>query len=263
MDYEFTIENCLDGTTSISNEHQQLSRFSECSKNIIYFFSKLNIALKIFWIICCVLIIMVDSESPINFWLIIIIFYSLTAIYCGINCEINDSCNFKINIYRIIYIIKIFTYWILFFATIYYIFAVDLGMIELVFFCVFFFVEYLSLLFIFLFFALIICCCMRRFFPLILTVSDSQLKIPIIGAAEDDLQKLNYCLYKNGKIVCLKNMPVIDENHENTTSCIICQDDYKEEDDIIIMQCQHHYHKICGITWLKINNSCPNCRKPL
>ncbi len=39
-----------------------------------------------------------------------------------------------------------------------------------------------------------------------------------------------------------------------------CQEDFKTGDTLHFMPCDHAYHKDCLLNWLKLHNSCPNCR---
>lgn len=45
-------------------------------------------------------------------------------------------------------------------------------------------------------------------------------------------------------------------------NCIICDEKIYKKDIFISLSCMcpYIYHEICINTWLKINNSCPNCR---
>jgi hypothetical protein len=55
------------------------------------------------------------------------------------------------------------------------------------------------------------------------------------------------------------------ENDEETSipNCTICLNDYREGDNICWShnpQCQHHFHNVCIIQWLKNHDECPCCR---
>jgi hypothetical protein len=53
--------------------------------------------------------------------------------------------------------------------------------------------------------------------------------------------------------------------HPEGAECIICMEDYKEEDEVIELPCdtRHFFHAACISGWLKTNNSCPLCKKPI
>ena len=46
---------------------------------------------------------------------------------------------------------------------------------------------------------------------------------------------------------------------------MICLDEYHPNDDIILLPCndKHFFHSNCIKDWLKTNNSCPLCKKPI
>lgn len=45
--------------------------------------------------------------------------------------------------------------------------------------------------------------------------------------------------------------------------CPICKDNYKQTDQLMKMPCNHIFHETCLSSWLKLRNSCPNCRMEL
>jgi len=45
--------------------------------------------------------------------------------------------------------------------------------------------------------------------------------------------------------------------------CSVCQEDYKNGENLLVMPCEHTFHKDCVKKWLSMHNSCPVCRKPL
>lgn len=47
----------------------------------------------------------------------------------------------------------------------------------------------------------------------------------------------------------------------NSTSCVICFEDYKKEDKIVLLKCSHIYHEKCITDWLNNDISCPLCRR--
>lgn len=55
----------------------------------------------------------------------------------------------------------------------------------------------------------------------------------------------------------LEEAACIDQESE---SCIICQDDYKNKDEIGILDCGHEYHADCLKKWLRRKNVCAICK---
>lgn len=49
------------------------------------------------------------------------------------------------------------------------------------------------------------------------------------------------------------------------TECVICMVDYEEGDEVTPLPCnaKHFFHTECIQNWLKSNNSCPLCKKPV
>ena len=46
------------------------------------------------------------------------------------------------------------------------------------------------------------------------------------------------------------------------TECCICMGDiHRNSKNILQLECDHYFHILCGIQWLKISNSCPICRR--
>jgi hypothetical protein len=47
--------------------------------------------------------------------------------------------------------------------------------------------------------------------------------------------------------------------------CIICMIEYQPEDEVVQLPCdeRHFFHADCITTWLRSNNSCPLCKKPI
>lgn len=56
------------------------------------------------------------------------------------------------------------------------------------------------------------------------------------------------------------NAKLFDEIDNGITNCPICLDDFNKEKEIIVLKCDHIYHKECIIEWVKMNISCPLCR---
>lgn len=45
------------------------------------------------------------------------------------------------------------------------------------------------------------------------------------------------------------------------TACVICMSPFKNGQRIRVLPCQHEYHNKCIARWLKMNSSCPICRR--
>lgn len=45
--------------------------------------------------------------------------------------------------------------------------------------------------------------------------------------------------------------------------CIVCMEAINECEDVRLFQCGHYFHIKCVDPWLKINGSCPTCRRPI
>ena len=56
-----------------------------------------------------------------------------------------------------------------------------------------------------------------------------------------------------------------DPTAHSETECIICMVDYEANDNITPLPCdeRHYFHSECIENWLKNNNSCPLCKKPI
>ncbi|XP_071723611.1 probable E3 ubiquitin-protein ligase ZFP1 [Rutidosis leptorrhynchoides] len=47
---------------------------------------------------------------------------------------------------------------------------------------------------------------------------------------------------------------------QDSDSCIICQEEYKNREKIGVLKCGHEYHAICVRQWLVVKNTCPICK---
>ncbi|KAJ8299841.1 hypothetical protein KUTeg_022588 [Tegillarca granosa] len=54
------------------------------------------------------------------------------------------------------------------------------------------------------------------------------------------------------KIDSLPTVKITKEQVERVLQCSICMDDFKEEEEAKKLPCDHHYHKDCIDTWLKM-----------
>jgi hypothetical protein len=44
--------------------------------------------------------------------------------------------------------------------------------------------------------------------------------------------------------------------------CVICQDSLTDETVTFLVDCVHHFHKECLLTWSNVTNTCPVCKTP-
>ena len=57
----------------------------------------------------------------------------------------------------------------------------------------------------------------------------------------------------------------VPEDHAEGAECSICMIEYEGNDTITQLPCdtRHEFHHDCISNWLKKNNSCPLCKKPI
>lgn len=61
------------------------------------------------------------------------------------------------------------------------------------------------------------------------------------------------------QINTIPNISFNDSIHA-TMNCSICQDNFNMNETIKQLPCNHLFHSECIVTWLQMNNTCPNCR---
>ncbi|OIW13160.1 hypothetical protein TanjilG_07766 [Lupinus angustifolius] len=84
----------------------------------------------------------------------------------------------------------------------------------------------------------------------------SDINIQVLGEEEFEAIVKNYpvLLYSQAKL----------ENSSSILSCTICLADYKDSEWLrFLPDCGHYFHKDCIDIWLRVNMSCPVCRKSL
>ena len=59
----------------------------------------------------------------------------------------------------------------------------------------------------------------------------------------------------------INNMEVKKITKEQDMTCSICHEKMLEEEEYNQLECGHCFHKDCLKKWLRINNTCPICRK--
>ena len=75
-----------------------------------------------------------------------------------------------------------------------------------------------------------------------------------------------YCIFKNKMgNCCLKRKLKPETLKKNLLDdCSICLEEMKEKNKVIILECNHIYHKDCIMEWFQKDNiNCPLCREPL
>lgn len=77
-------------------------------------------------------------------------------------------------------------------------------------------------------------------------------------------------LYRRLNDVQIQQLPTyefIPDLEEEANSCdelcAICLTSYEVTERIIKLPCNHIFHQECGVEWLKVNASCPMCRKSI
>ena len=46
--------------------------------------------------------------------------------------------------------------------------------------------------------------------------------------------------------------------------CVVCQSEFLDSEELTALPiCHHSFHRTCVIEWLKLHNSCPQCRQPI
>lgn len=59
-------------------------------------------------------------------------------------------------------------------------------------------------------------------------------------------------------------VPITVQNVSKQDNCTVCMEEYKEnEPNVVQLPCNHLFHKVCLIGWLKDHNVCPVCRYEL
>ncbi|CAL0326533.1 unnamed protein product [Lupinus luteus] len=56
------------------------------------------------------------------------------------------------------------------------------------------------------------------------------------------------------------NLEELPSDNQESDSCIICQEEYKDQEKIGVLRCEHEYHADCLKKWLLVKNVCPICK---
>ncbi|OMJ85304.1 hypothetical protein SteCoe_13398 [Stentor coeruleus] len=104
--------------------------------------------------------------------------------------------------------------------------------------------------YIYMFIPCLICCCICLCLP-ILIIAIIYANPGQQAASEVQINRLKNCFYKDMETTCKE--------------CVICFSEFEENDQVITLDCdvRHVYHSPCLKRWLRINNTCPICRKSL
>lgn len=65
---------------------------------------------------------------------------------------------------------------------------------------------------------------------------------------------------EKSKIDSLPNVKVTQPQVDNILQCSICMEDFELHENVKKLPCEHHYHKVCIVTWLEMHGTCPVCR---
>lgn len=69
-----------------------------------------------------------------------------------------------------------------------------------------------------------------------------------LPATEDALKKLKQFVLND------TNEKILSE------TCTTCLEQFKVEDEVVELMCNHHFHPVCFLPWMKENHTCPICR---
>ena len=241
-----------------------------CSFIMTDFYSLIIIFTKICWITAGTYLIITNLylDNYLKYIVLAIVINSAINLYRLIDqllIKYNQQRNITISTYRIT-TNKVCVHINFAFYYIYAFFAISLVFIPLVknalfiLMVVYAIVEYGGFVMILLLIFALLRCGLRNCFPhmFIQIMNNSPIRF---GASDEQLANLNYCVYNNSTI----EPKTIEEGkpplryHDDFT-CTICFDTYVNGNEIVLLNCQHHYHKQCCIDWLKINKTCPFCR---
>ncbi|KAI9104640.1 hypothetical protein DFS34DRAFT_603921 [Phlyctochytrium arcticum] len=80
------------------------------------------------------------------------------------------------------------------------------------------------------------------------------------GAKDDEIKKLPVIKWPE------QTDAIGGKDHESGSgkTCAICMSDFETGEDVLkIPSCSHMFHEPCGSQWLKVNRTCPICRKDI
>ncbi|GAN03740.1 E3 ubiquitin-protein ligase RNF115-like [Mucor ambiguus] len=62
-------------------------------------------------------------------------------------------------------------------------------------------------------------------------------------------------------IESLQKRPLTDKEKSQETDCAVCKDQFESQEQVIELPCEHIFHDECIKPWLKLNSTCPVCRR--
>ncbi|KAJ8029740.1 hypothetical protein HOLleu_29212 [Holothuria leucospilota] len=71
-------------------------------------------------------------------------------------------------------------------------------------------------------------------------------------ASKDDIDKLETI-----------KLTAADTAASSSNECPVCKDDFSIGDEVKKLPCEHIFHPDCVVTWLKMHNTCPVCRRAI
>lgn len=61
----------------------------------------------------------------------------------------------------------------------------------------------------------------------------------------------------------LKTVNITEEQIASSTECPVCKEDFSVGEEVKQLPCEHLFHPNCVVTWLKMHNTCPVCRRAI
>lgn len=63
-------------------------------------------------------------------------------------------------------------------------------------------------------------------------------------------------------LMCIPQKKYRNLKNKTFSDCSICLSEYQNDDKVRILKCDHYFHSSCVDRWLRVDKSCPFCRKP-
>ena len=100
------------------------------------------------------------------------------------------------------------------------------------------------------------CCCLSLVFCVM---------IPLVIYASRQAQRPDWAPASDGFIGRLVHDRFNVNRDGGDKTCAICLEDFKEDEEVIPLPCdpKHIFHVKCIEDWLRANNACPLCKKPI